>query len=97
MVVTAFRFWAYAGGLLAAALLALVWLRPFPAEINFWIVTATELLCPMWAWGYAGLTHNSLQFSAITVLVNALFYGMLGVIAALAYKLLQELSAILPR
>ncbi len=92
----AFRFWGYVGGLLAVILLACDRFRPFPAEINLWIDKATYALCPMWAWGFAGLTHTSLQWSAVTVLVNALFYGLLGAIAALIYKLLQELS-IFPR
>jgi hypothetical protein len=91
LIANAFRQWAYAGGLLAAALLILDWFRPFPAEVNFWIEKATYALCPAWTFGLTTLAHNGLQRSFLTVVVNLAAYGLLGVVVYFFRRVCSEI------
>jgi hypothetical protein len=82
----AFSYGALAGVGLAILLMLLDWIRPFPPLMNAYLERATFRFCPLFVMGFSSDFHTWSAVVAVTILGNAVLYGVFGVFLSLVYR-----------
>jgi hypothetical protein len=82
------RVGAISGGIvgtgIAVVLLSLEYIRPFPPNANAFVERMTFKLCPLYILGFTNLVSREWMVAVLTILGNAVLYGIaFGIIAAI--------------
>ena len=85
-----FFFGALVGAGLAALFMLLDWIRPFPADANAWVDRALFKICPFYVLGFSNLIHTWIGLIAISLIGNALLYGLAALIIVLPYWIFRR-------
>ena len=85
-------FWvgALVGATIAALFMLLDWIRPFPVAANAWVDRTVFKVCPFYALGFTNLIHSEVELIAISLIGNALLYGVAALIILLPYKIFRR-------
>jgi len=77
------------GAVVAAAMISLDQLRPFSVSVNSFIDRAIFRVCPFYIFGFSGDVTSKAEWFLITILGNALIYGILLAVIAGAVGLFR--------
>ena len=80
-----FCFGALVGASLAALFMFMDWIRPFPVPANVWVERTLFRICPFYALGFSNLVHSMTALIAMSLIGNALLYGVAALIIVLPY------------
>jgi len=83
---------ATVGVAIAIVMISLDQLRPFSVSVNSFIEGATFRLCPLFIFGFSNSVKSMTVLVVITMLGNALLYGVLFALIALCIGLFQRKS-----
>ena len=68
----------------AAVMIPLIEIRPFPVAVNSFLEGATFKLCPLFVLGFSGALKSMEGVVAVTIVGNAVLYGLIfGLLAGL--------------
>ena len=86
-----FIYGAVVGIVLAITLLSLIQIRPFSSDINGFLDIVTFRLCPFYALMFMDVFHKTGEVVFITIIMNAVIYGILGILCLCVYRLIRFL------
>jgi hypothetical protein len=80
------------GAFIAVLMMTLVSVRPFPVAFNGVVEKLAFKLCPLYIFGFSNYVSSMTTLFFVTILGNALLYGLLGVLIATGVVLFRRVA-----
>jgi hypothetical protein len=81
------------GLVVAVAMISFDQLRPFPVPVNSFIDRAIFRVCPFYVFGFSGDVTSKTEWFLITIIGNAVLYGVLFGLIAVAVAVFRRPDA----